>query len=347
MTCYHPIKAYRAINKKTDNGKSVICFNHSDVSDCPFETLLLPCSNCSGCRMDRSKSWAIRCIHESSLYENNCFITLTFSDDTINSRGTLVKSDFQNFMKRLRKRFSGIQPVSKITHEVYSMKDLEFMEMDGTAQNDDLHYPIRFFHAGEYGDKYTRPHHHACLFNFDFTDKVLIESRGTNHYYRSAELEKLWPFGYSMVGHVTVDSAAYVARYILKKMNGKLADDYYKRYDLQTGEEYQLQPEYTTMSRRPGIAASWFKKNPSSVYPKDYVTSGGKSFKSPRFYDNMYELSHPEEFLKIKNKRKLDCLHNSDENTPARLRVREKVLQSKLTRLVRTYENGDEDLCCL
>ena len=338
MTCYHPIKAYRAINKKTDNGKSVICFNHSDVSDCPFETLLLPCSNCSGCRMDRSKSWAIRCIHESSLFENNCFITLTFNEDTVNSRGTLVKSDFQNFMKRLRKRFVGLEPVSKGTGYVLTSDQLDSTEH---------HYPIRYFHCGEYGSKHSRPHHHACIFNFDFPDKVLLESRGTNHYYRSAELEKLWPFGYSMIGHVTVDSAAYVARYILKKMNGKLADDYYKRYDLLTGEEYQLQPEYTTMSRRPGIAAAWFKQNPSSVYPKDYVTSGGKSFKSPRFYDNMYELSHPEEFLKVKNKRKLDSMLNSDDNTPARLRVREKVLQSKLTRLVRTYENDDQDLCCL
>jgi len=330
MTCFYPIKAYRALNKKTDNGKSVICFNHSDVSDCPFETLLLPCSNCSGCRMDRSKSWAIRCIHESSLFKNNCFITLTFNPDTVNSRGTLVKSDFQNFMKRLRKRFSGIQPVEKETGNVVTTEPF---------RADELHYPIRYFHCGEYGSKHSRPHHHACLFNFDFLDKVLLESRGTNHYYRSAELEKLWPFGYSMVGHVTVDSAAYVARYILKKMNGKLADDYYKRYDLQTGEEYQLQPEYTTMSRRPGIAASWFKQNPSSVYPKDFVTSGGKSFKVPRFYDNMFEISHPDEFLKIKNKRKLDSMLNSDDNTPARLRVREKVLQSKLSRLVRTYEN--------
>jgi len=338
MTCYYPIKAYRAINKKTDNGKSVICFNHSDVSDCPFETLLLPCSNCIGCRMDRSKSWAIRCIHESSLYDNNCFITLTFNEGTINSRGTLVKSDFQNFMKRLRKRFEGLQPVSKGTGYVVTPDELDSTEH---------HYPIRYFHCGEYGSKYSRPHHHACIFNFDFPDKVLLESRGANHYYRSQELEKLWPFGYSMVGHVTVDSAAYVARYILKKMNGKLAEDYYKRYDLQTGEEYQLQPEYTTMSRRPGIAASWFKKNPSSVYPKDFVTSGGKSFKTPRFYDNMYELSHPEDFLKVKNKRKLDCMLNSDDNTAARLRVREKVLQSKLSRLVRTYENEDENLQCV
>jgi len=332
MTCYHPIKAYRALNKKTDNGKSVICFNHSDVSDCPFETLLLPCSNCSGCRMDRSKSWAIRCIHESSLFKNNCFITLTFNPDTINSRGTLVKADFQKFMKRLRKRFKGNEAVDKDNGRVI-WKDLV------PAYDHPIHYPIRYFHCGEYGSKHSRPHHHACLFNFDFPDKVLLESRGTNHYYRSAELEKLWPFGYSMVGHVTVDSAAYVARYILKKMNGKLADDYYKRYDLQTGEEYQLQPEYTTMSRRPGIAAVWFKDNPSSVYPKDFVTSGGKSFKVPRFYDNLYEITDPEGFAQIKNKRKLDSMLNSDDNTPARLRVREKVLQSKLSRLIRTYEN--------
>jgi len=332
MTCFYPIKAYRAINKKTDNGKSVICFKHSDVSDCPFETLLLPCSNCSGCRMDRSKSWAIRCIHESSMFERNCFITLTFNNDNVNGRCSLVKSDFQKFMKRLRRRFDGYEAVEKLTGRVLN-KD--------SVQADDYYYPIRYFHCGEYGSKHSRPHHHACLFNFDFPDKVLLESRGTNHYYRSAELEKLWPFGYSMIGHVTVESAAYVARYILKKMNGKLAESYYRRYDFTTGEEFHLQPEYTTMSRRPGIGKVWFDQNPSSCFPKDFVTAGGKSFKVPRFYDNIYEISHPDEFLKIKNKRKLDSMLNSDDNTPARLRVREKVLQSKLSRLVRTYENDE------
>ena len=120
----------------------------------------MPCGQCIGCRLERSRQWAIRCVHEASLWPDNCFVTLTFDDDNIISSGSLVKADFQKFMKRLRKRFGK---------------------------------GVRYFHCGEYGDLLGRPHHHACLFNFSFPDRYLWSSSGGVNLYRSPTLEELWP----------------------------------------------------------------------------------------------------------------------------------------------------------
>jgi hypothetical protein len=40
----------------------------------------------------------------------------------------------------------------------------------------------------------------------------------------------------------------------MKKVNGSLKQSHYEVIDYDTGEVVDLKPEYTTMSRRPGIA---------------------------------------------------------------------------------------------
>jgi hypothetical protein len=310
MVCFSPLHAYKSLILKTDNGKSVVEFDLRKVSSHPYEEIDLPCGQCIGCRIDRSRTWALRCVHEASLYTHNCFVTLTFDDDHLNEFGTLVKSDFQKFMKRLRKKFKGI----------------------------DKPFKIRYFHCGEYGTDLMRPHHHACLFNFDFGDKVLWTVRDNVRLYRSHELEKLWPFGFCTIGDVTYESAAYVARYITKKVNGEQAKEHYMRCDSQTGEVYWLEPEYITMSRRPGIARDWYNKYRSDLYPKDFVTFEGKSFKVPKYYDRLYEVEDEFEFSKIKNQRILDMRDSSDNMTRDRLDIRRVCLENKLKRKERRFE---------
>ena len=318
MTCYHPIKAYRLKGRKTKTGKSTIVFKEKDIgSDMP-EIIELPCQQCIGCRIDRSKAWAIRCVHEKSLFENNCFITLTYNDENLDHFGSLVKSDFQKFVKRLRKHHRGIQKVE--------------------SESGKTTYSIRYFHCGEYGEKLKRPHHHACIFNFDFEDKVLWKVRQGVRLYRSAELEKLWQKGYATLGDVTIESAAYVARYITKKINGKEAENHYKRVDIETGEIRQLVPEYITMSRRPGIGKRWFDQFKSDLYPKDFITHQGRKFKTPKYYDGIYDDIEPEKFEEIKNKRLDKAKRHKSNNTQSRLNVREKCQRNRLNNLVKEYE---------
>lgn len=253
MTCYHPLVGYK------DEGKVV--FNKPRPFALGFN---LPCGQCIGCRLNYSRQWAIRCVHEAQMHQNNSFITLTFNDQGLHTRNrpwSLDVSEFQRFMKRLRKKTGS---------------------------------KIRFFHCGEYGDINKRPHYHAVLFGYDFPDKILWKKRDEVRLYISPQLQELWPYGFSTIGDVTFQSAAYVARYVMKKIKGEDADKHYMHWDPLTGEGTPIEPEYCTMSRKPGIGASWLEKFKSDVYPHDYVVINGHKVKPPRFYDNQL----PEDELK-------------------------------------------------
>lgn len=326
MACFHPITAYRSHKDLTVNGKPKIYFDFSEAVANGFDTITLPCGRCSGCRLERSRQWAVRCVHEADCWPVNCFLTLTYNDDHVHSNGSLVKRDFQLFMKRLRKKCSG----------------------QGSYFNGEkICYPIRFFHCGEYGENLFRPHHHACIFNYDFPDKILWKVKNGNRLYRSPLLEKLWPDGYCLIGDVTWESAAYVARYIMKKVNGDMARFYYKNLDLESGELVDIEPEYITMSRRPGIGKIWYDRFCSDVYPKDFLTINGKKFRPPKYYDKCYELDDPENLEEIKKKRLEFSQANADNNTKERLKVREKVLNAKISRLVREFDNEKTSVQCV
>jgi hypothetical protein len=48
---------------------------------------------------------------------------------------------------------------------------------------------------------------------------------------------------------------------------------------------HSLKQEYTTMSRRPGIAADWFAKYYEDVYPSDSIYVNGRVMRPPKYYD--------------------------------------------------------------
>lgn len=315
MPCYHPLDAFRSRLIDPSTGKRVITFNSRDrgLSD----PIKLPCGQCVGCRLERSRQWAMRCVHEAQMFQNNCFITLTFSPEALSKRDNPMSvnvRDFQLFMKRLRKKYHGLEPVPN--------------------EEGELTWPIRFYHCGEYGEKYGRPHYHACLFNFDFPDKKLWKTTNDNRLYISESLSELWPYGFSTIGDVTFESAAYVARYIMKKINGSMADEKY--YDRQTGQI--IEPEYTTMSRRPGIGSTWMKKYGSDVYPHDHVVVRGTVCKPPKYYDSILEKTRPYEFDEIKNRRLTDVKKHADNNKPERLRIREHLTKTRLKLLERNLD---------
>jgi len=290
MQCFYPLQAWRG--KVGSNGKRSVVFHRRDGFK-EFE-LKLPCGQCRGCRLERSRQWALRCLHESELYDRNCFITLTYDDDHISQNRSIDVREFQLFMKKLRKYFSGEK--------------------------------IRFFHCGEYGEKFGRPHYHACLFNFDFDDKVLHSIRNGFRLYVSDTLNHIWNKGQCMIGDVTFESAAYVARYIMKKITGDRAVEHYDG----------RKPEYVTMSRRPGLGSDWFKKFKSDVYPSDFVVSRGVKMRPPKFYDTLFDLENPELLASLKRARarRFDRL----ENDAFRLRDKEIVKSSQIKSLLRPLE---------
>lgn len=321
MVCYSPIKGYRS-QELTPKGKRKIVFTRSqalhDIS------VTIPCGQCRGCRLERSRQWAIRCVHEAQLHEDNCFITLTFSDEGLLRRNrelglsdgdcSINVRDYQLFMKRLKSYV-------RRKHGKYRAKR------------------IRFFHCGEYGEKLGRPHYHACLFDFDFKDKELYKVVNNNRIYVSETLLKLWSYGFHTIGDVTFESAAYVARYIMKKVTGDEAAKHYEKVDPHTGEVFAVRSEYTTMSRRPGIASRWFKTYKTDVYPSDFIVLRGVKMRPPRFYDGRFEIIDPDMFKKIKRRRKIKARLHADDNTPERLEVRRKVSEARISRLPRKLES--------
>jgi len=342
MPCYRPLKGYRSRLVNPDSGKPIITFNPRKADRFnPDNKLSIPCGQCVGCRLEKSRRWAIRCMHEASLHKKNSFITLTYSPQNLPPNGSLVLSHFQDFMKRLRKKYGS---------------------------------GIRFFHCGEYGEKNSRPHYHALLFGFDFPDKFFHRKTKLGHtIWRSHSLEKLWTFGHSEIGAVTFESAAYCARYITKKITNKKAHtDKNGQYWPAAAEHYDgKKPEYTTMSRRPGLAHGWFEKHSSDVYPSDEVVIVRKDkftvCKPPPYYDRLYEAQSPDDFAAIKLQRKaaaeaagiLEDLRESlplDAKgrakctdacgkplyfAPSRRMIKEEVKKLKFKLLIRGYEKNE------
>lgn len=315
MSCFSPLSAWKSKFVVPSSGKAKIIFSKPNNSN--FEYLRLPCGQCRGCRLDYSRQWAIRCYHESTLHKFNCFITLTFDDFFLDKSGSLDKRDFVLFMKRLRKRFC-------------SKKSVPYFPF------------IRFFHCGEYGERFQRPHHHACLFGFDFPDKVLWRVTSGGNLYRSAILEELWSdprtkqsYGFSSIGDVTFESAAYVARYISKKITGEDADFHYD------GRE----PEYVTMSRGGrgkglgGIGRDWLEEFGSGIYPRDFIyLRGGIKVKPPKYYDRRFELTDPKVIDSVRRCRK-EQANLSPDNSFERLNQRAAVQEAKCQQLKRSYED--------
>lgn len=294
MRCTSPLTGYRA-RQTSPSGKRAVVFNPKDgFAD---KVVTVPCGQCTACRLERSRQWAMRCMHEASLHEENCFITLTYDDKHLPRLGSLVPDDMQKFLKRLRKRYADKR--------------------------------IRFYGCGEYGDKYGRPHYHICLFGFDFADKNYLTSRQGYKVWTSAELESIWQKGICELGSVTFESAAYVARYFLKKALGdeEFKEAAYSVVDTDTGEISQREPEFARMSRRPGIGKEWFDRYKDEVYRSDSVVVRGQECKPPRYYDGAYEALAPEEMSRIKARRKARV--DESENSWERLEARECVIEAR------------------
>lgn len=231
------------------------------------------------------------------------FVTLTYDDKHLPADGGLNKQHFQKFMKRLRKRHGA---------------------------------PIRYFHCGEYGDETKRPHYHAILFGVDFSDKKAWSRNAQGDtIYQSDTLDAIWGYGQCRIGSVTFETAAYTARYILKKVTGEAAAAHYARVDPETGEIYSIQSEYITMSLKPAIGADWYRRFKTDVFPDDTVIMRGRELKPPRYYFQILQKEDEAAATSIKFRRVRSANRHKENNTPERLRVRREVKEAQISTLKR------------
>lgn len=272
--------------------------------------LQLPCKQCMECRLARSRHWAMRCLHEGSLYERNAYVTLTYDDANLPVRGDLRYRDFQLFMKRLRKWNGG---------------------------------DVRFYMCGEYGGRTGRPHYHAILFGVDFDDRQLYRMSGEFPVDRSNVLRRLWKYGDAFVGNLSFESAAYIARYCVQKITGSNAKYHYARSsDPVFGPvfNYQITPEFNKMSLKPGIGAPWLDKFKSDVFPHDYVVLNGKKVGVPKYYDKLFKRQDEDTFEQIQFEREKKGRARWEDNTQERNRVRDVITRARLNMLPRNFDES-------
>lgn len=302
MPCYHPLKGfpigvnpsgktnYKITSYSVDhieiiNGNVSVAMNDfvsPYASKVIRESIEIPCGKCIGCRLEYSRQWANRCMMELNNHEVSYFCTFTYDNkhlpfassvnpDTgeIINTPTLVKKDFQLFIKRLRRAYTK-------NH-------------------------IKYYCAGEYGSTTARPHYHAIIFGLDIPDLEVYkhDSRGYN-LYNSEWLNNIWKKGYVVIGNVTFDTCAYTARYIMKKQSGDNAKIY---------SDLNIEKEFALMSSKPAIGREFYENNVDYFkdFDRIYLSScdGGLSFRIPRYFMNLLENGYSEDWERIKENRKL------------------------------------------
>lgn len=243
---------------------------YDDILKSGIPFIQVPCGKCLECRIQHSKMWADRCVLEAKQYDHNYFVTLTYDilppawhDDNSGkfyAEGSLYPKDLQNFLKRLRKRFQGIN--------------------------------IRFLASGEYGSSSLRCHFHLILFNCPLDDlsttfKMLVDGKEKIHildnpnYYFSQTIYDAWhKKGMITVCPFNFTTAQYVANYVTKKINKTYLDKL---------DHIGYYPEFLRMSNRPGIGADAFDLK---YYANGHIIipSQGKAHVSsiPRYFDKLF-----------------------------------------------------------
>lgn len=185
--------------------------------------------------------------------------------------------------------------------------------------------------CGEYGEKLKRPHYHYLIFGWDFPDKQYEKtSLSGEKLYSSPALNLLWKYGKAWIGEVTYESCAYVASYVMKKLNGPMALEHYRRQD-EAGNDYWLEPEFNQMSRRPAIAQKWWEEFHQDVTVNDQIVrKNGGTMRPPRYYDKLLQLMDPALMAVIKLRRENRANELAADNTPARLEAKEIVTKARL-----------------
>ncbi|MBO5210857.1 MAG: hypothetical protein J6B80_02900 [Clostridia bacterium] len=243
-----------------------------------LETFLVPCGKCVGCRLDYSREWADRCYLESLSKSPNWFVTLTYDDvnlpvtefydgENIIYTNSLVKSHISEFLKRLRRYY-----------------DYHFQLQD-----------ISFYGCGEYGSQFQRPHFHLLLFGCPIPDLELFTYKDGFATYNSDIFSKTWNKGFVTINEFTWETASYVARYCLKKQYGDNSIFY---------EANGLAPEFSIMSRSPGIGYKYFDEHKYEIFERGYIpvkkSNGVFHSPIPKYFERMLEKDDPLYFQQYK-----------------------------------------------
>lgn len=253
----------------------------------------IPCKNCYACKLNYSAEWATRIVCECKKSEHNYFITLTYDDKHLPVAQNIIYKD---------KIWENTGAISWFDGTLWEDHWDKFKkDLRNHLRNHKNQTGMQYYMCGEYGENTHRPHYHAILMNcpLDISQfyKFHIDDRFKMHW-KTKELEELWPYGMIDVAEVEWSSAAYVARYCMKKLHTKNIEAYC--------EEGKL-PEFVRMSRK--IGRTYYEEHKDELYKNDEIVmktvKGNTGTRNlPKAWDKLFEAEHPEAMEMIKASRK-------------------------------------------
>lgn len=267
---------------------------NTETGEVDADVVQIPCGKCIGCRMQYSREWADRIVIESMMYpESSWFITLTYDDDHLpmgqillngDIFPTVSRDDLTRFLDALRQKFH------RLGH-------------DG----------IRYYAAAEYGDMSLRPHYHICFFNLPISEmdlKFYKRNIQGDQLYNVDWLSDLWSKGFVVVGKLNWKTAAYTARYVLKKW--KKSTD---KLGFDPFEVLGIENQWARMSRMPGISKPYFDAHFSKIYEYDCIQlPSGQRISPPLYFDKLYKEIAPDHLEAVKLNRMINGAIKRDES---------------------------------
>lgn len=281
MACYNPFSAfpiYELGKSSTGNYRYKIeCAWHPNFADMYPDVIKVPCGKCLGCRLDRARDWADRMTYELAANDGKAiFVTLTYDPEhvpyAVTDEGELV--GFSLCKRDLQLFFKRLRR--------------RFAD-----------HQIRFYACGEMGAKTHRPHYHAIIFGLTLADFDDLSKRGVNElghqYFTSPKFSSIWQNGFILMSEVSYKTCAYVARYCMKKAFAFSENEY-------------CEPEFSLMSRRPGIGKPYFENLLKDGKIEDFFSddfhyfsdhNGSSKVGLPKYFMDNFKLTNPDLFDKI------------------------------------------------
>lgn len=218
-------------------------FKHPTLVDRFGEPIKIPCGSCYSCREDLQRMAVDRMFVAWHSHDVSAFVTFTYDDAHLRfnegfDRPTLSKQDVHRYLDNIKHR----------------LKKIDF----------------EYFLAGEYGDKFGRPHYHCIFFGLDYQIHKKF-------------FEQSWKLGSVKVLPVNASCFQYVAKYICQPYAKEYRDSNF--YDL------GLEPPFRKMSR--GLGLSVYREHQEELDRQGYFIFHGKKITLNRYYFNKLILRTP------------------------------------------------------
>lgn len=293
----------------------------------------VPCGQCIGCRLEFARQWTDRCekelmhpylplipelekvqagakVQQLEYRQESCFLTLTYDNEHLPDDKGLNKSDLQKFWKRFRKAHPLVR--------------------------------IRYLACGEYGDQLGRPHYHCIVFGYSFDGvEPWCKNELGQYTYVCKELSELWPLGLATVTNdVSRELIGYVARYVVKKINGDMSIAHYT--DPETGVIRQRNFSLCLVVR--ALVRIGSVKTQSKLWPTVTPFSATAIAPLPRYFENkvlqIADEATTKELLTNKERRAIVARKKVEDNTPDRLSDREEIKLRRASLLSRKLDSA-------